>query len=318
MSWTEALQLAVEEAEFHRGATSPNPPVGAAALDSEGQILAVAAHHRAGELHAERELLAELSRRGLSDRLHTMVVTLEPCSHHGRTPPCTDAIFASGAQRVVFAVRDPNPKAAGGEAVLREAGLEVICLSDFAATPQLDIVQRQLGPFVKVQQTGMPWITVKRAIDEQGSMIPPVGSKTFTSANSLKLAHLLRRRSDAILTGSGTILADRPELTVRHVLDHENKTRFLVIADRSGRVERDAPEYLALARSRGFEVIVTKDWHSELRGLVARGVLEVLVEAGPLLSDEVLATEWDEHWVMQKTASGEDLVVQKFREFNGL
>jgi diaminohydroxyphosphoribosylaminopyrimidine deaminase/5-amino-6-(5-phosphoribosylamino)uracil reductase len=318
MSWTEALQLAIEEAEFHRGATSPNPPVGAAALDAEGTLLAVAAHHRAGEPHAERELLAELARRGVSDRLHTMIVTLEPCSHHGRTPPCTDAIFASGTQRVVFAVRDPNPKAAGGESVLRDAGLEVICLSDFALTPPLDMAKRQLGPFLKVQRSGMPWITVKRALDEQGSMIPPVGSKTFTSASSLKLAHLLRRRSDAILTGSGTILADRPEFTVRHVPDHGGKKRILVIADRSGRVEREAPEYLDAARSRGFEVILTKSWQTELRGLVARGVLEVLVEAGPTLSDEVLATEWDEHWVMQKTGSAEDLVVQRFPEFKPL
>ncbi len=312
MSWSEALQLAVEEAEFHRGATSPNPPVGAAALDSEGRILAVAAHHRAGELHAERQLLAELARRGLSDRLHTMVVTLEPCSHHGRTPPCTDAIFASGAQCVVFAVRDPNPKAAGGESVLREAGLEVICLADFAPTPQLDLAQRQLGPFLKVQRTGMPWITVKRAFDEQGSMIPPRGRNTFTSPNSLKLAHLLRRRSDVILTGSGTILADLPEFTVRHVPDHSGKTRYLVIADRSGRIENEAPGYVDAARSRGFEVIVTKDWHSELRRLVARGVLEVLVEAGPTLSDEVLSSEWDEQWLIQRVNGAEDAVCQRF------
>jgi diaminohydroxyphosphoribosylaminopyrimidine deaminase/5-amino-6-(5-phosphoribosylamino)uracil reductase len=312
MSWTEALQLAVEEAEFHRGATSPNPPVGAAALDRDGILLAVAAHHRAGEPHAERELLAELERRGLSNRLHTMLVTLEPCSHQGRTPPCTDAIFASGAQRVVFAVRDPNPKAAGGEAVLREAGIEVICLADFAPSPQLDLAQRQLGPFLKVLQGGMPWITVKRAFDEQGSMIPPAGQKTFTSPSSLKLAHLLRRRSDAILTGSGTILADLPEFTVRHVPDHSGKTRFLVIADRTGRVERDAPDYLDAAKGRGFEVILTQDWRAELRKLVARGVLEVLVEAGPYLSDEVLATEWDEQWLIQSTGSAEDRVIQRF------
>ena len=313
MSWHEALQLAVEEAEFHRGATSPNPPVGAAAIDADGVILAVAAHHRAGEPHAERELLTELARMGLSNRLQTLVVTLEPCSHHGRTPPCTDAIFASGAKRVVFAVRDPNPKAAGGEAVLRDAGIEVVCLSDFAPSPALDAAQRQLGPFLKVQRTGMPWITVKRAFDESGTMIPPAGQKTFTSPNSLRLAHLLRRRSDAILTGSGTILADRPEFTVRHVPDHAGKLRFLVIADRTGRTTHEAADYADAARGRGFEVIVTKDWRSELRALAARGVLEVLVEAGPRLSDAVLEAEWDEQWTIRRTSFPEDEVVQKFR-----
>ncbi len=313
MNWEEALLVAVEQAEFHRGATSPNPPVGAAGLDERGELLGAAAHRRAGEPHAERELIAELSRLGLLERLHTVVVTLEPCSHHGRTPPCTEALFAAGVKRVVFAVRDPNPRAAGGETVLRESGLEVVCLSDFASSSALVAAQRQLGPFLKVQQSRIPWITVKQAFDLQGSMIPPPGQKTFTSHESLKLAHLLRRRVDAILTGSGTILADRPEFTVRHVPDHLEKRRVLVIADRTGRVQREAPDYLVAARARGFEVIVTSDWHSELRTLAARDVLEVLVEAGPALSAAVLDTEWDEHWIVRRTADSKDAVRCRFR-----
>ncbi|NDD91873.1 riboflavin biosynthesis protein RibD, partial [bacterium] len=193
MTWEHALQLAVEEAEFYRGATSPNPPVGAAGLDIDGNVLAVAAHQRSGSSHAERNLISDLQRRQLIEKLHTVVVTLEPCSHHGKTPPCTEALFSASVSRVVFAVRDPHPKASGGESVLREAGLEVICLSDFAPTHALQAARNQLGPFLKVIQSGMPWITVKRALDESGSMIPPPGKKTFTSQESLQMAHILRR-----------------------------------------------------------------------------------------------------------------------------
>lgn len=313
MTWEHALQLAVEEAEFYRGATSPNPPVGAAGLDIDGNVLAVAAHQRSGSSHAERNLISDLQRRQLIEKLHTVVVTLEPCSHHGKTPPCTEALFSASVSRVVFAVRDPHPKASGGESVLREAGLEVICLSDFAPTHALQAARNQLGPFLKVIQSGMPWITVKRALDESGSMIPPPGKKTFTSQESLQMAHILRRRADAILTGSGTILADRPEFTVRHVEDHSAKSRVLVIADRTGRVLREAPEYIDAAQNRGLDVVVTEDWRSTLRSLVSRGVLEVLVEAGPTLSSDVLNDHWDEHWVIQKTPSAEDSIIRKLR-----
>jgi diaminohydroxyphosphoribosylaminopyrimidine deaminase/5-amino-6-(5-phosphoribosylamino)uracil reductase len=314
MNWKTALSAAREEAELYRGATSPNPPVGAAALDQSGRILAVAAHQRAGEPHAERLLLERLENLGLLQKLHTVVVTLEPCSHHGRTPPCTEALLAANVARVVFAVRDPHPKAQGGEAVLRRAGVEVVCLADSASSPEFQAVERQLGPFLKVVRTGIPWITVKRALDEKGGMVPPPGQKTFTSPESLRLAHLLRRRADAILTGSGTVLADQPEFTVRHVTDHFGKKRILVIADRQRRVERDAPEYLEAAHARGFEVLLTPDWRQELRELSKRGVLEVLVEEGPELSDAVLRLEWDEHWVFQKTREGSDAVSINFRD----
>jgi diaminohydroxyphosphoribosylaminopyrimidine deaminase/5-amino-6-(5-phosphoribosylamino)uracil reductase len=162
---------------------------------------------------------------------------------------------------------------------------------------------------------GRPWVTVKRALTEGGSMLPPPGLKTFTSLQSLRLAHLLRRRADAILTGSGTILADQPEFTVRHLQDHVRGPRQLIIADRSGRVSQQASHYLEQARQRGFEVVITTDWRSEMARLSERGVMEILVEAGPSLSADVLAHEdWDEHWVIQKTAGEEDQVTCIYRE----
>jgi diaminohydroxyphosphoribosylaminopyrimidine deaminase/5-amino-6-(5-phosphoribosylamino)uracil reductase len=158
---------------------------------------------------------------------------------------------------------------------------------------------------------GTPWVTLKIARTASGSMIPPAGQKTFTSPESLKTAHLLRRNADALLTGSGTILADQPELTVRHLPDHPKKRRHLVILDRRMRV---TPEYLATARSRGFLVHVLRYTPQEaLRFLGSQGVIEVLVEAGPTLTEVFLSENlWNEKWTFTSTSSGPDRVEQEF------
>ncbi|TDQ67015.1 diaminohydroxyphosphoribosylaminopyrimidine deaminase [Maritalea mobilis] len=278
----QAFRYALNAARLFEGATAPNPPVGCALLDADGGILSIGAHQAAGGPHAERAALAELP-PGVKP--HTAVVTLEPCAHFGRTPPCVDGLIDAGVQEVWIGAKDSNPRVVGGGAgKLREAGIEVYFLSDihesWAQEFHLDC-QRLIAPFLHYARTQMPFVTLKVAEDAQGSMIPPAGEKTFTRPSSLKFAHKLRRRADAVITGSGTVLADDPHFTVRRVEDFEGKRRPLVILDRRGRVDQ---AYLAAARSRGFLPMISTDLKTALAELGKRGCMEVLVEAGPSLA----------------------------------
>lgn len=303
-AWRSAMDRALEEASLYRGATSPNPPVGAAGLDASGQILGVAAHERAGTAHAEAKLITELGAAGRLSELDTLLVTLEPCNHTGRTPPCTEAVLRTPARRVIYAVSDPNPKVAGkGAQRLRAGGREVHSLElEAPRDPIFEAAKHLIAPFSKWATTGLPYITVKSAwrTGEHGelTMIPPPGQKTFTSEENLALAHELRKRADAILTGSGTILADNPSLTVRRVSDHPGKKRYLAVLDRSGRVPK---EWLKTAAERGFELIPENlsrsgDLKEIFTFLGTQGVLEVLVETGPKLTQAILDSQlWDEH-----------------------
>jgi diaminohydroxyphosphoribosylaminopyrimidine deaminase/5-amino-6-(5-phosphoribosylamino)uracil reductase len=275
----EALKIAVSAAMSFRGATAPNPPVGAVALDSEGRLLSVQAHEKAGTGHAEAKVLQECRAKGLLNRIDTLVITLEPCNHHGRTPPCTESIlsaFKEGTLRkVYFGTTDPNPKVAGnGAARLRAAGLEVHNLKDVES-------EKLIEAFSYWIQTGRPFVTLKMAFDNAGSMIPPIGQKTFSNPEALKFAHELRKQSDAILTGSGTVLADLPEFTVRHVKDHSNKMRWLAVLDRRGRVPTS---WIAEREKVGFKYYRGESVEETLKFLGEQGVLEVLVEAGPAIS----------------------------------
>ena len=299
-----AFSRALTLAKRHEGATAPNPPVGCILLDAAGQELSSGAHRRAGTPHAEAEAIAAARANGLGQAIHTLVVTLEPCNHHGRTPPCVDAILATEARQIWIACPDPNSKVRGGGAErLRAAGREVRFLSELnhpSAPALAHEAERLLAPFAKRVRTGLPFVTIKQAFSSIGSMLPPPGQKTFTSPVSLDLAHRLRRRADAILTGSGTVLADNPLFTVRLVPDHPDKRRLLVILDRRGRVTAD---YLAAARQRGFDVHLAQDLTQALAFIGAAGAMEVLVEAGPSLTDSLLATElWDEHVLIEQAA----------------
>ena len=300
----DAFRLALGCAEAFVGATSPNPPVGCVVLDASGQILACGAHARAGQAHAEAAALDACRRAGTFGRIHTLVVTLEPCNHTGRTPPCVDAILESPARAVWFGVRDPNAEVLGGGAKrLAEAGLEVGALDALPHADAADLAQaarRLIAPFRQWKRAGRPWLTVKQALDANGGMIPPSGRNTFTSRDSLTLAHRLRRRADAIITGSGCVLADNPAFTVRHVPDHFGKRRILAILDRRGRVPAS---YVAAAQDRGFEVLIRRDPADLVRELGAAGVMEALVEAGPTLLASILeAGLWDEHVVIRQSA----------------
>jgi diaminohydroxyphosphoribosylaminopyrimidine deaminase / 5-amino-6-(5-phosphoribosylamino)uracil reductase len=302
-----ALNEAIQAARAYEGRTAPNPPVGAAALDAHGRVISVQAHPGAGNPHAEAMLLRDCEARGLLADVHTVVVTLEPCAHTGRTPPCSEALVQAasgpcrGLKRVVYGAEDPNPLVSGrGARILSDAGLEVIA-ARHAASAELIL------PFGKWITTRRPWVTVKTVHRAEGadfgaSMIPPPGAKTFSSDSSLRLAHTLRRRADAILTGSGTILADNPLFTVRHVPDHASdqgggRDRWLVVLDRRGRIP--AP-WLEQARERGLKPHRAETLEDALTFLGEKGCIEVLVEAGPTLSAAVLSSGlWDRHVVIR-------------------
>jgi diaminohydroxyphosphoribosylaminopyrimidine deaminase / 5-amino-6-(5-phosphoribosylamino)uracil reductase len=306
---------ALAEAKTWRGSTSPNPPVGCAALDAGGNVLALAAHKRTGERHAEALVIEQCRVAGSIGRIDTLLVTLEPCNHTGRTPPCSEAILATPCRAVWIASRDPNPRVAGGGAKrLAAAGLEVQMLRDLAHADTATL-QREadllIAPFAKRVTKGMPWITVKQAVDVSGSMIPPTGQKTFTSPSSLKLAHELRKRADAILTGSGTILADNPEFTVRHVPDFAGKQRKLLIADRRVQVPQS---YVDVAIARGFDVMRIIDVASALKQAAVDGANEVLIEAGPSITEAVLSSDlWDEHVLIVQQTNAPDCITTRYR-----
>jgi diaminohydroxyphosphoribosylaminopyrimidine deaminase/5-amino-6-(5-phosphoribosylamino)uracil reductase len=279
-AYSEAMRRAVAEARKWMGATSPNPCVGAAALDADGNILAVAAHRKAGGPHAEAALIAACRYSGILASVQTLCVTLEPCNHTGRTPPCAEAIIKAGIRRVVVGTKDPNPEVRGGGiAALRAAGVEVI------EGVEENLCRQILYSFAFSVTQKRPWITVKRAFDSNDSMIPPRGKKSFTSPSSLRLAHRLRKGADAIMTGSGTILADNPLFTVRHVADFGGKKRLLVIMDRRRRVSSD---YLRRAEGNGFHPVLCDGIDQALELFSAHSVRNLLVEAGPLLSTTIL------------------------------
>lgn len=302
----DAFKLALNVAQEQVGATAPNPAVGCVLLDAAGDTLIATAHLGAGQAHAEARAIKIARECGMVERIDKVIVTLEPCNHQGRTGPCTDAILATPARQVWYAQPDPNTMASGGALALRRAGLEVFALNRLEHPDQgrlLIEATRLLAPFATRVRLGRPFVTVKQAFDQYGSMIPQAGKKTFTGMPALTVAHQLRRRADAILTGSGTILADRPEFTVRHIADILGKSRFLCIFDRSGRVDEG---YIAEARKRGFRPFVAHDIHSALQVLAEEGCNEVLVEAGPTLTEVFRNTGlWDEWVLIQKGSQGQ-------------
>ncbi|WP_406586253.1 bifunctional diaminohydroxyphosphoribosylaminopyrimidine deaminase/5-amino-6-(5-phosphoribosylamino)uracil reductase RibD [Asaia lannensis] len=302
------FEAALAEAARYLGATSPNPAVGCCLLDSAGTILVTEAHHRTGARHAEALALHRARELGVIDRVATALVTLEPCNHVGRTPPCSEALRDSPVRDVWVGMRDPNPVAGGGIARLRQMpeGRKVFLLEDFPEFADLrEGCAALLAPFASRILRQRPWITVKQARNEAGSMIPPAGRKTFTSQASLEIAHRLRRASDAIITGIGTILADSPRFDVRHVPDHEDRApRLVVVCDRQNRLPDSWREKMI---GSGFRVVVSREL-GEIPSLLAdHGVNWAMVEAGPGLLGEIGRLGlWDDWLDIQTTGNGPD------------
>ncbi len=201
------MRLAVREARKGQWRTSPNPCVGAVVV-RDNEIVGRGFHKKAGTPHAE---VHALGAAGKAARGGTLFVTLEPCSHTGRTPPCTEAVLAAGISRVVAGMVDPNPLVAGrGLRFLAERGVEV-------AGPLLEETCRELNrPFIKHITTGSPWVILKAGASLDGRIAAGAGRQTaLTGPESLAEVHRWRHRVDAILVGSGTALTDDPSLTTR-------------------------------------------------------------------------------------------------------
>ncbi len=256
---TTAMATALAAAAAVRATTSPNPWVGAVIVGADGELLGVGATEPPGGRHAE--IVALDAARGAAAGA-TLVCTLEPCSHHGRTPPCTDAIIAAGIRRVVVAITDPDPKVAGtGIAALRGAGIEVeIGLGAAEAAVQL-------APYLHHRRTGRPYVICKLAMSVDGGTAAPDGSSQWITGDAARRdAHRLRAESDAILVGAGTVRADDPALTVRHV-DGDDPLRVVL-----GSAPAGAKVHPCLEWDAGLD-----DLLEELGG---RGVLQLMVEGG--------------------------------------
>jgi len=207
MSHEAWMARAIRLARLGLYTTDPNPRVGCVIVRN-GELIAEGWHRKAGEPHAEKIALANAGNRAAGA---TAYVTLEPCCHHGRTPPCSDALIAAGVERVVVAMRDPNPLVAGkGLEQLRSAGIDVV-------TGVLESEAANLNPgFIKRMSRGLPYVRCKLAMSLDGRTAMASGeSKWITSEASRRDVHRLRARSSAIVTGIGTVLVDNPALTVR-------------------------------------------------------------------------------------------------------
>jgi len=309
-----AFETAVATAARFRGATAPNPPVGAATLDRAGRIVAVSAHEAAGKPHAEANAIAMHANK-TSEPVAALVVTLEPCNHYGRTPPCTEAVLRARPQSVWIGALDPNRHVTGGgRAVLVAGGIRVHLLSDLSSDAAGRIAEQcrdLILPFSHRLATGRPWITIKQVVGPDGTFSSP-GRNASASHEVVAFAHQLRKCADAILTGSGTVLTDWPDFSVRHIADHRSKPRSLLICDRRDRVPQ---AYLEATRLHGLDPVKVTNIEAALDGLGAQGCLEVLVEAGPALLRHLLKADlWDEHVVIGTTDEGRASVMRRLRD----
>ncbi len=280
------MRAALREAQKGLGLTSPNPAVGAI-LVRAGRIISRGWHRKAGAPHAEVEALRALP--NVKDAVGaTLYVTLEPCSTHGRTPPCTEAIVRSGISRVVIGGLDPNPLHAGRAVeLLREAGLEVVIGVQEAACGFLN------RAFFKWITTRKPWVVAKAALSLDGRLSRPMGeSKWLSGPEALRDAHRLRRMADAILVGANTLRTDNPSLTIRHGAEMGLKEQpWRVVVTRGGSpLPQDAQLFQDEHRERTV-VFNQRPWESVLSELGDRyRVNHLLVEGGA----EVLGGLFDE------------------------
>ncbi len=258
----EYMLRALELARLGEGRTAPNPPVGAV-LVRDGHVVGEGYHPRAGEPHAE---IFALRAAGDKARGAELFVTLEPCCHVGRTGPCTEALIAAGVRRVWYGTTDPNPQVAGeGLRRLQAAGIDVI------AGPLSAECRRLIAPFARHVLTGRPYVILKAAVTLDGQLATSSGeSQWITGEKSRELVHRWRDRVDGILTGSGTVLADDPRLTVRLPDGGRNPAR--IVLDGRLRTSPDARVYSAEAPGRRLLVTRTGHGRKQLEPFAGRGV----------------------------------------------
>ncbi len=271
-----AMGLAVQHAEAVKGSTYPNPPVGAVILSADGDVIGVGATEPAGGAHAEVVALRAAGGRAAGG---TAVVTLEPCNHHGRTPPCVDALLAAGISALVYAVDDPNPVASGGAGRLGAAGVAVSVGVDAE-----EVAGGSLREWLHRQRTGLPHVTWKFATSVDGRSAAADGSSQWiTSAEARTDLHRRRAAADAIIVGTGTVFADDPSLTARlpdGSLAPRQPLRVVV-------GEREIPpESNVLSGDSATLLLRTRDPLEVIQALADR--TDILVEGGPTLAGAFL------------------------------
>ncbi len=297
------MARALELAAQGLGRTSPNPPVGAVFVRG-GRIVGEGFHTRAGAAHAEVEALRRAGRRA---RGATLYVTLEPCTHHGRTPPCVEALLPLRLRRVVIAMPDPNPRVRGrGIRRLRATGIAV------SVGPGADVARVITAGYCMRVQRGRPLVTLKLAATVDGRIATAAGaSRWITGPAARALAHGLRDVSDAVLVGAGTVRADDPRLTCRLPGGHDPlrivlASSRLALPARAHVLAPGGPPTLVVAprgapaarvaalRRRGVEVLLLPARHGRVpfadlaRGLGARGINSLLVEGGGAVAAEAI------------------------------
>ena len=309
------LKRALELAGNGRGRVSPNPLVGAVIV-RDGEIIGEGFHAELGGLHAERAALEDCRRRGGDPGGATMYVTLEPCAHQGRQPPCSEALLGAGIGRVVIASEDPTEKASGrGPGILRDGGVEVESAAGEEATEARLLNQ----PFRKHARTGLPLVVLKLAMSLDGQTATAPGDSPWISGErSRELVHRWRAESDAIAVGIGTVLADDPLLTARSdpssapSATYASKRRtgtaprqpLRVVFDRGARLplssqlvktldessvivvaspDADQSHVIAL-REAGVEVLLADGIEAALAELGRRGITSLFLEGGRTLA----------------------------------
>ena len=309
------LQRALELAEGGRGRVSPNPLVGAVVV-RDGEIVGEGFHAELGGLHAERAALEDCRRRGEDPAGATLYVTLEPCAHQGRQPPCAEAILGAGIARVVIASDDPSEKASGrGPGILRDGGIEV----ELAAGEVASAARRLNQPFRKHARTGLPLVVLKQAMSLDGhTATAPREPPWISGERSRTLVHRWRAECDAIAVGIGTVLADDPLLTARPEPSGATSGRIgdvsrtgtearqptRVVFDRGARLPLDSQllatldvspvavvaspaadrERTEALREAGAEVLVAEGIEAALAELGRRDVTSLFLEGGRTLA----------------------------------
>ena len=296
------MRRALDLAKLGWGQTAPNPMVGAVVVRG-GEVVGEGYHARYGGDHGE---VAALRAAGPLARGATVYVTLEPCNHHGKTPPCAEALIAAGVQRVVAATRDPNPAAGGAAERLRNAGIEVSLGVEERAARELN------APFFHAFRSDRPWIVLKLAVSVDGAIADATRSaRWLTGAEARREVHRLRAGSDAVAVGIGTVLADDPLLTVREAAAPRVSPRRVVFDSAlrlplTSKVVRTAGETSTTAvaargaapipegragalESAGVRVLVAESLDAALRALRSDGVRSMLVEGGAGLAAGLLA-----------------------------
>jgi diaminohydroxyphosphoribosylaminopyrimidine deaminase/5-amino-6-(5-phosphoribosylamino)uracil reductase len=300
----EHLRRALKLAEHGRGRVSPNPLVGAVIV-REGSVIGEGFHAELGGLHAERAALADCRERGGDPAGATMYVTLEPCAHQGRQPPCVEAILEAGIGQVVIASDDPSEKAAGrGPGILRDGGVEVVLAGGAEATA----ARRLNQPFRKHARTGMPLVILKMAMSLDGQTTTAPGDGSWISGpESQALVHKWRAESDAIAIGIGTALTDNPLLTariegarqpIRVIFDSQarlpRESQLLQTLDQAPVLVITAPgapaDNISTLKTAGAEVLVATDLESALHELGRHEITSLFLEGGQTLASAFLSS----------------------------